>query len=62
MNASVKAELMPPLFVAVSVTVEFPAVVGVPLIAPVVVFRLNPAGSVPEATAYDVGLLLAVIW
>jgi hypothetical protein len=45
------AELVPPPFVAVSVTVELPAVVGVPVIAPVVVLRLNPAGSVPEATA-----------
>jgi hypothetical protein len=60
-KARVNAELVPPPFVAVSDTVDDPAVVGVPLIAPEVVFKVRPAGNVPEATAYEVGLLLAVI-
>jgi hypothetical protein len=61
-NAKVNEELVPALLVAVKVTDELPAAVGVPLIAPLVAFRLSPAGKVPEAKAYDVGLLLAVIW
>ena len=36
--------LFPPAFVAVNVTVMLPAVVGVPLITPVVAFTINPAG------------------
>ena len=52
---------VPPAFVALIVTlVGPPAVVGVPEIAPVVVFTLKPAGS-PLAPKL-VGLLVAVIW
>jgi hypothetical protein len=36
---------VPPAFVALSVTVEVPAVVGVPEIAPVAVFTVRPAGN-----------------
>jgi len=54
------AELVPPPFVAVSVTVEVPAVVGVPLIKPEVGLFDRPPGS--PVAAYEVGLLLAVIW
>lgn len=61
-NAKANEELVPALLVAVKVTDELPAAVGVPLIAPLVTFRLSPAGKVPDETAYDVGLLLAVIW
>lgn len=38
------AALVPVELTAVSATTEVPAVVGVPLIAPVVVLRLKPAG------------------
>ena len=49
----------PALFVAVTVTVEVPAVVGVPEIRPVVVLTARPAGS-PDAPKL-VGELVAVI-
>jgi hypothetical protein len=35
--------------------VDKPAVVGVPLIAPVVVFRVSPTGRVPVATDHVYG-------
>ena len=53
------AEPAPPALVALIVTVEVPAAVGVPVIAPVYVFTLSPEGS-PVAPKL-VGLLLAVI-
>jgi len=36
---------LPPLFVALSVTVEVPAVVGIPEINPLVLLTDSPAGS-----------------
>ena len=36
---------VPPLLVALSVTVEVPAAVGVPEINPVPLFTVNPAGN-----------------
>ena len=36
---------VPPAFVALSVTVEVPAAVGVPEINPVAVFTVSPAGK-----------------
>ena len=54
------AVLVPPALVAVRLTVNVPAAVGVPVIAPVLVFRLRPLGS--PLAAYDVGLLLATTW
>jgi hypothetical protein len=36
---------VPPLFVALSVTVEVPAAVGVPEINPVLLLTFNPAGK-----------------
>ena len=51
---------IPPEFVALTVTVEFPAVVGVPEIKPVVALTFKPAGK-PDAPN-EVGLLLAAIW
>ena len=51
---------VPPELVALMVTVEFPAVVGVPEINPVVALTLKPAGN-PDA-ANEVALLVAVIW
>jgi len=50
---------VPPAFVALIVTVNVPAVVGVPEIIPLVVFTLKPPGS-PVALKL-VGLLVAVI-
>ena len=41
--------------VAVIVKVAAVAVVGVPVMAPVLVFKLKPAGSVPLVTAYTYG-------
>ena len=41
----------PALLVAVTVKLYAPAVVGVPEMTPVVVFRVSPAGSVPAVTA-----------
>ncbi len=54
------AEPVPLAFVAVIVTVLVPAVVGVPVIAPVAAFTLNPAGS-PVAPKL-VGFWVAAIW
>ena len=50
---------MPPAFVALTVTLKFPFVVGVPDIAPVLVFTVSPEGN-PLAPKL-VGLLLAVM-
>ncbi len=50
----------PPAFVALIVTEEFPAVLGVPEIRPVVEFTLSPAGR--PVAPNEVALLLAVIW
>ena len=51
---------VPPELVALTDTMEFPAVVGVPEIRPVVELTLKPAGK-PDAPN-EVGLLLAAIW
>ena len=50
----------PPEFVAVTVAVEVPAVVGVPEISPVKVLTDSPGGN-PVAPKL-VGLFEAVIW
>jgi hypothetical protein len=50
---------VPPLFVALNVTVEVPAAVGVPEIRPEAVFTVRPAGN-PVAPKL-VGALVAVI-
>ena len=50
---------VPPLLVALSVTVEVPAVVGVPEINPLVPFTERPAGN-PVAPKL-VGVFVAVI-
>jgi hypothetical protein len=54
------AEPVPALFVADMVTLDVPAPVGVPVIAPDVELRINPAGKV--AAPKEVGLPEAVIW
>jgi len=53
------AEPVPPAFMAEMVTELMPATVGVPLITPVVVSTLNPAGN-PVALKL-VGVWLAVM-
>ena len=50
---------VPPTFVALSATLDVPAVVGVPEISPVVVLTVSPAGK-PVALKL-VGLFVAVI-
>ena len=54
------AEPVPALFVADMVTLDVPAPVGVPVIAPVAVLSVSPAGKV--AAPKEVGLPEAVIW
>jgi hypothetical protein len=49
----------PPELVALIVSTDVPALVGVPLITPVAASIVSPAGS--PVAAYDVGLLLPVI-
>jgi hypothetical protein len=51
---------VPELFVALTVTLDVPAAVGVPEIKPVVVFIVRPAGK-PEALKL-VGEFVAVTW
>jgi hypothetical protein len=61
-TVTVKARVVlpvPPLFVALNVTLEVPAAVGVPEIKPEVVFTARPAGN-PVAPKL-VGELVAVI-
>jgi hypothetical protein len=53
-------EPVPPAFVALIVTLDVPAAVGVPVIAPVEVLTLKPAGRLVALKL--VGLLLALIW
>jgi hypothetical protein len=50
-------ELLPKPLVAVTVKADAPIAVGVPPIAPLALFKLNPAGSVPLVTAHEMGLL-----
>ena len=50
---------VPPVLVALIVTVEVPALVGVPLITPVTASIISQAGR--PVASYDVGLLLPAI-
>jgi hypothetical protein len=45
---SIPVSALPPALVALILKLTAPAVVGVPVIAPVLVFRVSPAGKVPE--------------
>jgi hypothetical protein len=47
LNVIVAAVLVPPALVAVTLMVDEAARVGVPVIAPVVVLKLNPPGNTP---------------
>jgi hypothetical protein len=51
---------VPPALVAPIVTLELPTAVGVPVMSPVAVATLSPAGS--PVALNEVGVLLAVIW
>ena len=54
------SEDVPAAFVALTVTLDVPATVGVPEICPLDVFALRPGGS--PVAAKLVGLFAAVIW
>ena len=48
---------LPALLVALTVKVEVPAAVGVPLISPVSLFRLRPVGQSPFSTLHVIGVV-----
>lgn len=50
-------EPVPNAFVAVIVKVATPCAAGVPVMTPVDVFRVSPAGNVPVVTAHVIGVL-----
>jgi len=47
----------PAEFVALIVKLDVPAVVGVPVIAPVVAFKFKPVGRLPSVIAQDIGVV-----
>ena len=47
----------PAEFVALTVKLDVPAVVGVPVIAPVVPFKFKPVGRLPLAIAHVIGVV-----
>jgi hypothetical protein len=49
--------IFPATFVALTVKLDIPVVVGVPEINPVFVFKLNPAGKTPYAIAQVIGVV-----
>ena len=49
--------LEPPAFSALTLKLNILAAVGVPLISPVLVFRLKPDGRLPLSIDHEVGLL-----
>ena len=49
--------VFPALLVALTIKLEYPGVVGVPVIAPVDVFKLRPPGSFPSAKAQVIGVV-----
>ena len=55
---------LPALLVALTVKVEVPAAVGVPLISPVSLFRLRPVGQSPFSTLHVMGAVpsAARVW
>ena len=50
------ADVEPSALLAVIVNEKLPVPVGVPVTAPVAVFRVIPVGNEPAVTAYAVGL------
>jgi hypothetical protein len=57
-------ELLPKALVALTVNVDTPNPVNVPLIPPVDAFNVSPAGSEPLVTAHVIGVLpeAAKVW
>ena len=49
--------LFPALLVAIAVKLNVPAVVGVPVIAPVDLFKSKPVGRLPFANAHVIGVV-----
>ena len=49
--------VFPAVFVALTVKFDVPIAVGVPVIAPLVAFKLKPAGSVPLLIAQVIGVV-----
>jgi hypothetical protein len=49
--------VFPAEFVALTVKLNVPIVVGTPVIAPFVAFKLKPAGSVPFDIAHVIGVV-----
>ena len=49
--------LFPAVFVALTVKLNVPAAVGVPVINPVVAFRFKPAGSVRPDISHVIGVV-----
>ena len=52
---------LPALLVALTVKVELPAAVGVPLILPVSLFRLRPAGRLPLSMLHVMGAVPSAV-
>ena len=48
---------LPALFVALTEKLDDPTVVGVPVIAPLAVFKLRPTGRLPVAIAHVIGVV-----
>ena len=48
--------VLPAEFVALTVKLNVPATIGIPVIAPVVSFRFKPAGSIPSETDHVIGV------
>ena len=48
--------VFPAEFVALTVKLNVPAAVGIPVIAPVASFKLRPFGSVPSETDQVIGI------
>ena len=52
---------LPATFVALTVKLYVPIAVGIPVIAPVLSFRLKPAGSVPLDIDHVIGVVPAAL-
>jgi hypothetical protein len=54
----------PVVFVALAVKLNVPAVVGAPVIAPVVELRFKPGGKLPPAISHVIGVVpvAASLW
>jgi len=50
-------EMFPKLFVALTVKLNVPAAIGVPVIAPVDVFKFKPVGRLPFTILHVIGVV-----